>query len=387
MLRVVCLLLARVRSDSSHAAAAEQVRWLGRGPAGGRLNRKDTYSGAWLQSVERFLLVKLDRIGNVEGASDTSVRLHGGSDVIETVDYLDFSIEHLSTYWRMAGPTAYARTQAQLERFSARLKRHGNTPRRHGADALREDTVCVMPFYASRDDENLARAVLAATVASLDVVFGRIVVTVSTPFDEALARDVRGPNSAAFEVLRLDSRGSKMLPKATLAGLQRALRGQGGANEWLGGTRPRYVYFTESDSVVHVRRPAAVRATLDAGPKSTIIVPHRLQGIPEPANEGSNVSVTWVDAGDSCLDTASYPGFAPHWPKCDNFWYRCGGGRIAAYGLLRLRYGTGLTLLSGTEHGRQCKLAPIAPQPGSARRRQRSAAAHSLPASHLAGTL
>jgi hypothetical protein len=305
--------------------------------------------------VERFLMVDLQGIDFLEAASLTSVQFHGGGDVIETFDYLDCAVEHLSIYWKMAGPSAYNRTAAALSSFAAR-KSGAPKRRRRGADALRFDTVCAVPFYANRDGDDLAKGALAATLASLDAVFGRIVVTVSTPFDEKLARDVlQGSGSFSFEIVTLVSKNSKMLPKATLLGLQRALRGEGGAELWLGETRPKYVYFTESDSVLHLRRPANVRAALDAAPISTIVVPHRLQGI--PVENLSNVTVKWADAGASCLDTGAYPAFETHWPKCDNFWYRCDGGRFAAYGLLRLRSGTGLTVLSGTEHGRQCVLS------------------------------
>ncbi|KAJ1448469.1 hypothetical protein M885DRAFT_574276 [Pelagophyceae sp. CCMP2097] len=290
----------------------------------------DGYAGAWLQAVERFLLVDLKKVGSLEGsnaATKTSVQLHGGGDVLQSHDFLDFAVEHLS--WKMAGPSQYDRNTKALERFSARMRRDGAPARRRrGADALRADTVCVMPLYADRNGDELARAALATTIASINNVFGWIVVTVSTPFDGALALDVRRvPGSAAFQIVKLVAKSAE-LPRATLAGLQRALRlrGQGGADVWLGNQRPR-----------------AVRDALDAGRMHTIVILHRLQGLPEPHDV--SVSVTWVDAGASCLDTASYLAFAPDYPRCDDFWYRCGGpgARIAAYGLLRLRAGTGLT--------------------------------------------
>ncbi|KAJ1456963.1 hypothetical protein M885DRAFT_563577 [Pelagophyceae sp. CCMP2097] len=329
--------------------APGEFQWLGQArddfPTAGGLNAQDMDAGAWLQTVERFLLVDVSGLG--ESGASSSTGLHEGEDVVAALDYLDFSIEYLAPEAGGGNETAVA-----LAAFAARPRRRGFVRRRPGAGALRH-TICVLPLSATQNDD-LARAVLAATVASLDGVFGRVVVTVATPLDEAVARDVQKRGPTPFEILTVAAEEEALLPRASLAGLQRSLLGED-AERWLGSAagQYKYVYYTEHGGVLHVRKPRAVRNALDAGPTSTIVVPHRLPFISAPADDSS---VALVDSDSSCLDTGEHPGTSY---LCPGAWYKCAGA--ADYGLMQLRYGTGLPVLRGNDQGRQCVVAGDAP--------------------------
>jgi hypothetical protein len=179
------------------------------------------------------------------------------------------------------------------------------------------------------------------------------------------------------------------MPKAAIEGLQQAFKGNFEFEEtklWLGNHHNResllpwkYVYFTEPDTILQTR-PWVLPQLVDALDEGFILVPHRLQPIPHESDvKGSDDKTKFVPAagdlsvvmeldalgGDVCCDAGIEKPGASNYPECGTFWYMCGFGkkggdpfvdheRLLAYKFMRLRDGTGIVSLTGTEHGRRC---------------------------------
>jgi hypothetical protein len=200
------------------------------------------------------------------------------------------------------------------------------------------------------------------------------------------------------------------VPRGALLGLRRALEGtdREWTTQWLGPTNHtaesahhpwKFVYLTEPDTMLHVRpaRLAAMERMLQRG---MILVPHRLQPVPyEDDVPESNQTHTFItreqvaasaaaivvdldaaDSGVACCDeqrgtlrpgpkaaAAAGLGAQCGWDR----WWLCGFGSqqpnnstnshqgnhsliLDHYQLIRLRQGTGVTLVSGSSHGRRC---------------------------------
>jgi len=371
----------------------------------------DAYAGAWLQSKDRFLASPLESITNLEGGSIEPLLFHGVGDIRMTHDFLGFAVEHVSSYWRAAeaGLSEKYREAASaggsledvaaaLDAYAARKRRRRSSPdaRRGRGERALSSTVAIVPFHAPESDREpsgalaygaslggLGASALAATVAPLVDLFGRVVVVVSTPraaevAKAALAAELAAERSVDYASVAIVSAArtdyaslpervrstlartiageqNVLLPREALIGLKRALLGGGEhAREWLGddGGEFAYVFYAESDTVLLARRPALLRTALLRAPNATILAPHRLQLFPATLANGSKPLA--VGPRGTCDDAgASYPGLAP---PCGDFWYNCEhGGRVARhYGLLRIADGTGLPALAGTEHGRRC---------------------------------
>jgi hypothetical protein len=89
-----------------------------------QLAEMDMYSGAWWQSIERFsLLDAATLIENLEGASFAPLTKvgHGIKDGRMTRDFLDFSIEHLSHFWKLIGEYGTAFSIGKLQVYSQRV--------------------------------------------------------------------------------------------------------------------------------------------------------------------------------------------------------------------------------------------------------------------------
>jgi hypothetical protein len=203
------------------------------------------------------------------------------------------------------------------------------------------------------------------------------------------------------------------VPRGALLGLRRALEENDPewTAQWLGrnatgSTHPwRFVYLTEPDTILHAR-PSSLAVMERMLEKGMILVPHRLQPVPYegdvPASNQSHTFISKVqvaastspnilelDAADSdaaCCDEqmgtlrpgpkaaiAAGLGSQCGWDR----WWLCGFGAqqsqqpsnehngshpyrsnhsliLDHYQLIRLRQGTGVTLISGSSHGRRC---------------------------------
>ena len=197
----------------------------------------------------------------------------------------------------------------------------------------------------------------------------------------------------------------KNIPRAVLYGTKQALElGEKAASDrtaeenayvttWLGDDNPpshwKYFYLTEPDTLLNMRQTMIPELVyqLDQG---NILAPHRLQPIPHESDlvglankmrvlneeDGFDEKVVWnVDptepSHDVCCDEHAGPDAKPgksDYEDCGTWWYTCGFGkdwknkakmgdvhkRLRPYKFMKLKGGTGLTLLSGNLFGRRC---------------------------------
>lgn len=195
----------------------------------------------------------------------------------------------------------------------------------------------------------------------------------------------------------------KNIPRAVLYGTKQALllgdvpAAQRQTNEtdyvqeWLGDEHSpsywKYLYLTEPDTLLNARQNAIpqLKAQLDQG---HILAPHRLQPIPHESdlrglankfrylNEDNGFDNVWEldpsETGnhDVCCDEHKGPETRPgktDFPECHTWWYMCGINkdytdkslgdvheRLRPYQFMKLKGGTGLTLMAGNLFGRRC---------------------------------
>jgi len=303
----------------------------------------EIFSASWWQRTERFMELDIDRyIRTVEDDSFAAVKKagRGREDARMARDFLDFSIEHLSKWWKTAGGYSLTYAQAKLANYTERVIAKQQ-------DDLMKSTLAVVPYgvkdSSDAESKRMWGASLTATIASL-VTHGiaRIVVVGYYDADEELARrafahlskqEVSNQQSDLYFETRIgvselafvrtaDVNSTFIthnIPKGALKGLQDALAGRSeNPTPYLGAPsadRPKYqyIYLTEADQILNARLSAEFLAEMDKG---SIIIPHRLQPMPHPKDlEGLKLSrdirslpynktVIEIDAkSDSCCDT------------------------------------------------------------------------------------
>lgn len=359
----------------------------------------DVFAASWWQSVERFLQLDTETIKTVEDDSFAPVLRagRGFEDSRMALDWLDFSIEHLSKWWKLLDEGGLSYGTGKLQAYVQRVM----TNKQDSSEM--ESTLAVIPYGVSTHDpraQQLWFTSLAATIASLiRHGVGRVVVvgyyTADTKltkkaFDLLLhyeddATDIEVHENESFSttvgmtqlayVRTADVNSTYIpinVPKGALKGLQQAIRGmKEDPQQWIGTTpeKYKYIYLTEADQILHARLSADFPLTMDEG---RIIIPHRLQPIPHPLDLEGSVSestqllpsdqfshVHELSGFDSCCDTTEKPG-RQHYPPCGGFWWTCGfrssrnHSRISSYDLMRLSDGTGIVSLASTEHSRKC---------------------------------
>ena len=168
----------------------------------------DTYSGAWLQTVERFVEAvepwRLKNMGSIEGAvwADVMAQRRTRADLrtrtAMTRDFYDFAVEHWSYLWKLSADAGFLRNVA------SRLLRYRDDLRARRVNARRviPASLVMIPFGgmlgASDVQRRLGMASLGAVVASLTRTFARVVVTVCDAEHvavAALALDRSGPRA------------------------------------------------------------------------------------------------------------------------------------------------------------------------------------------------
>jgi hypothetical protein len=393
------------------------------------IDLQDMFAATWLQPLSKFMTMDVNEILTVEDGC--FVALRGGKQkyVRMTVDWLDFSVEHLSKWWKLLNAleaendpipynTILSKLQGLLEHFRVPVDKEMPM----GATLA---VISFQPYKSSKKPEwgrTLTVTSLAGTIASLiQAGFGRVVVVGHNQVDSELSQQAfqlilrngtRGRagigNESAVQrsilrightevgfvraVTNVTTRYIKVnMPKAAIEGLQQAFKGDLGFEEtklWLGNHHNRessspwkYVYLTEPDTILQTRPwvlPQLVDALDDEG--CFILVPHRLQPIPHESDvKGYDDKTTFVPAvgdlsvvmeldalgGDVCCDAGIDKPGESNYPECGTFWYMCGFGkkggdplvdheRLLPYKFMRLRDGTGIVSLTGTEHGRRC---------------------------------
>lgn len=320
----------------------------------------DVFSATWYMSKELFLQTNLSNIENVEGACFGTFRERWHL-LRMSLDWLDYSVEHMSKWWRILGSphdaTAWKATTTTFQRYIARHV-HRSTPEEAWPDSnLLEPTVALVAFqkYKALDsgdqplappDHELTISSLGATLASLvQVGMGRIVVVCREDDDGPVVRDAfrlldlrvgglggDGDSEAVDPTFTTVVRGSTLvyakvpeemavsryipvnLPRAAVAGLKKAWEEAESDPEWTRvwlGDDPdhwKYVYLTEPDTILQTR-PSVLRHLRSALDEGLILTPHRLQPIPYQADalgagtESNLVPMSfktpqWVNSGD-----------------------------------------------------------------------------------------
>mmetsp|Transcript_20866 Transcript_20866/g.50215 ORF Transcript_20866/g.50215 Transcript_20866/m.50215 type:complete len:468 (-) Transcript_20866:45-1448(-) len=342
----------------------------------------DAYSGSWWAPLSSFLRYKNVEITSPsqEGAS-FELFLANYDKVRMTKDWLDFSVEHMSKWWKQVdnndnGPA--------LERVVDILREYTASRRivDYGKDAPQETLVVVA--YSPYAQIELTKWSLAATIAShISVGMGRIVVSGRLSKDEELVLEAfdivkkqfesNVPTELSFclsfnEVANYDYASTPgNIPKAALKKLRHILLGntsEGDIECWLGGettinpakkeeeeeddddkfepivqSKWKYIFFTEPDILLTTRQSSLV-AMGEALKQGYVLAPHRLQPIPhgsdfnglEIANDMSRVipaagafeQVYEIDSNKmACCDAGTYKPMTEFEPY-DKFWWMSG---------------------------------------------------------------
>lgn len=377
-----------------------------------QLEGKDYFSATWIQPVSNFVTLDLSRVRNVEAGCFAVFATNRGK-VFMTLDWFDFSVQHLSKWWKVLGvpedDTPYNMVMSKFQEYIQRVQ----FPPKNNETQPMARTIAVIAFQQwkhktkSFEAKTLTTSSLAATMASLiQAGFGRVVVVGYEDSDAAVVQDafrILAKNDGesttrmigSTEIAYVQATAQEVtsqhtqvtLVKASLEGLQNALRGnimtQTRAKQWL-GSRPeaseyyKYVYLTEPDSLLQTR-PSTLSQLKDALDKGMILTPHRLQPLPHESDvtdmtndnkfvpaTGSFAHVIELNAlkKDSCCDEQR-GAFKPwkKYGKCESsiFWWQCGfnrgnkdHSRLEEYQLMRLQSGMTIVTLAGTEHGRRC---------------------------------
>lgn len=412
------------------------------------LDYLDQFSDSWLVDKTTFLDLNINRMPYVEQACFL-VMTRPFARMF--VDWTDFMVEHMSKWWgelRVLQDMDSAMYEKTRSIFRNLVLQQGSE--KQGKSPLHR-TIGMVAFQQYRsifkDRQNgMSCYPLAATLGSLlKVGFGRILVvgygendkqhveaafallksatqedtsvikstntTMSLTIGRTELAFIRVPNLSWVNT----SAYNVNMPKATLQGMQLAIRGTMNflehnttTEEWLGTTHNasywKYFYLTEPDTILHTKREVLpwIRKGLDQG---LAFLPHRLQPLPHEYNlpdakddtdEQKYVSdrnsgrflpgdvypfsnITFLNpwnGDDHCCDGGpGWPGrteeFGEKQFPCGNWWWACSfsdkhqirnltksqvlevNRRIVPYPMMSLTSGTGV-IFGPSEQGRRC---------------------------------
>ena len=384
---------------------SRQVNWI----PSGTLRYPDHFSASWIQPVAKFLSVNTNSINIVEGAVHRVYYLNQ-KNIRMTTDWFDFSVEHMSKWWKTQHDNYYGK--AAVDHITKEFLRYINSTKSLENNTLLHPTIAIIAFspyfqggkqVSKKGWETLTISSLGATVQSLKRAgFGRIVVVGIDANDEEFVRkafDVLDDSSTIelgyVRVVRESWYKSGKIkvnrPKAAMKGLQQALKGALSSEEtrlWLGSRHAKdywkYVYLTEPDSILHMRA-SSMKTFQQELENGFVLLPHRLQPVPHEADIPSastkntciryfgdfeNKTILDMNEESACCDQGAQRPFN-HLPHCGNFWYLCGFSKKKAitnvtlynelferyrdFGFIRLSHGTNIVSIAGSEHGRQCR--------------------------------
>ena len=352
--------------------------------AGKHMDDKDLFSASWLQPISSFL--KFDTSGKnlaTTQAGSNALFQSNREKVKMTLDWLDFSVEHLSS-WMEATETFKSDDNVAFHVILSKLYEYIKSVSIHESDTSMIDTISVIAFepWTSRTKPNVANqlsvASLAATIASLiQAGFGRVVVVGYNVQDEEYAeesfrlllslisnKDTSVKTTTAKQSFAKIERTelayvraatedviSQKTPinivKGALTGLQKALTRQSMSTErqyeWLGTARNasswKYVYLTEPDSILQTR-PSSLPFLKEALDQGMILAPHRLQALPHEydlagmknthkrvPNFGNFSTIQQLNPWKGAVCCDEYSKSHKPWkqyPKCNSHWWQCG---------------------------------------------------------------
>lgn len=364
----------------------------------------DLFSASWIMNLSLVMRVDINDVKTVEDGCFGPFRQlnRWGFPVGQTRDWFDLSVEHLSHYWRAAevcnDRSTYDMFLAHMNNYISNVKLVEPSPLRDTIGILAFQPYscsCIaLPGEEPCTGQELTKTVLTATLKSLQRAgLGRVVVVSTIDTSDYEPRDVSfGKTHVVY--IKVDPATTKTefiennMPHGAIANLQNAVRNNDVT--WLGENpmRWRSVLLTEPDMILHVKE-SSIHDLAKAVETGFTLAPHRLQPIPHPSDakavehpistSSRAFNVVIVDNHDAkCMDMdgsggwkTNHPGPAdggmcrdnPGMEGCCSFpwWWACGfesgnHTRLDHYTMMRLRYGTGVTVLSADEHGRKCVL-------------------------------
>jgi len=342
----------------------------------------DIFSASWLMNASMFMQIDTSYVETVEDGCLAPFRqaYQSGIPVANTKDWLDFSVEHLSHYWRAAGVCKDRRT---FNDFSTKLDSYISHVKVLDSSPL-GDTIAILAFMPYRCDcyfgcsgEELTRRVLTATLKSLQRAgMGRVVVVSVVPTREHEPQGVSfGDTDVVFVTVDAATTKSRFidnnLPLGAISGLQQAIQNKD--VQWLGQDpgRWRSIFLAEPDQILHVKE-SSIHDLARIVESGFVLSPHRLQPVPHPSDvhilphpipENSAVfKVEAIQADDAtCLDAGRHSKVREKGWNCTTWWWQCGfedgnHSLLDNYTMLRLSDGSGVTVLAASEHGRKCIL-------------------------------
>ncbi|CAB9503595.1 expressed unknown protein [Seminavis robusta] len=396
-----------------------------------QVSMQDSFSASWFQRKQEFMDMPLDKIMICEDAAWEAWKSFP-ERLRMTVDVLDFSVEHLSKWWKFMTfwktDVAYETLMSRLHTYIVRGKNYPTPPQQ----PMLAETLSMIAFqpYLHKTEQvrhyNLTVVSLAATIESIRrAQMGRVVVVGLVDNGQQIAQDAFsylakhvpdmthtqnahgiithiGHLQVAYapgsKTIAKSKHLAKNIPRTVLFGTRLALelgnkpKDQLQPNEteyvetWLGKGDPsywKYLYLTEPDTLLNARSIPQLKAQADQG---RVLAPHRLQPIPHESdlqglankfrylNQANGFDHVWeldvVDEHDVCCDEQQGPDHKPgktDFEDCGTWWYMCGfkkdfndkslgdvHERLRPYQFMKLKQGTGLTLLSGNLFGRRC---------------------------------
>ena len=289
----------------------------------------------WWQEKSHFLATEWVHFQTLETASWKAFR---NQRVRKTRDWLDLSVEHLSTFWKHFHHDQDERDVLAFQTIEASLE---NYVRNASALYVSEksapfSTIAILPFLGSNTTgHNLPEKALAATLASLwQIGIGRGVVVGPTASEEQVARRVFASLNKKMTLRSMEleyimaanatKRDLKMMPRVALRGLQLAMRGNHSLERqrWLGSgdtDKWKFVYFSEPDLILHAR-PSAMNALTIIMNEGKTLSGHRFQPVPHqqsfpgydrpekvlPHNYSRLIEMDPLSDNQSCCDAGKY---------------------------------------------------------------------------------
>jgi hypothetical protein len=305
-----------------------------------------------------------------------------------TLDWLDFSVEHMSKWFKILRWPETIIHERITHQFTIYIKNAPDQSYTMQERPIFEDTIAVIAFQAYKSENepekghDLTMKSLAATIESLRRAgFGRVTVSILEDSEFDVVQDafryllqllepsrVYDPKEIVTQIGLMEvgfavasSAYSRSLyvktnmPRATLMGLRDAFlyselqeseRSEAmtkNMTAWLGSKVDwKYVYLTEPDTILQAR-PSALKSLKAEVDKGSVLLPHRLQPIPHESDvKGMERTDRYVaetevseiisldpnNGDDACCDEQAGPAFKPGKPpnyeECGNFWYLCG---------------------------------------------------------------
>ena len=260
----------------------------------------EIYGASWLASVEALLDLRprLDEIHDLEGASFFIVDVNCKKmfyidqpdnrtcDVLKrratlmTRDYFDFQVEHLSSTTNNLNKENFRVLLPGLQCKAAKMKQVALKARSRSANKRRLDheTIAIMPVSVNPVHPHTDPKVfwMAERIRFLffKLTFWSIYrhipnIVVSYHAREAVKWIERTPQ--IWKVLNLTMLRNPILqPKATLQAISDALLGDKSYSRF------RYVYFSEADQILHLRRSKEILDVIDGSLGRFSFTPHRM---------------------------------------------------------------------------------------------------------------